>query len=213
MDYDVIIYDWNGTLIDDVDACLKILCQLLEKYGLKPVDLVTYKKAFTFPVRSYYERVGFNFDGYTFEEVASHFVPLYDEYYPKCTLFDGAVDMIKELKTRGVEQYLLSATEINSLLEQTDYFGVSNLFNAIVGTDNFHGKSKTEEAQQLYKEKNLKNKRILLIGDTEYDFEVAKSIGADAILCDFGHKTREELLSITDKVFSSYSDIKKYLSI
>ncbi len=211
MKYDVIIYDWNGTIIDDVNACHSILCRLLEEYNISPVDFDTYRRVFTFPVREYYKRVGFDFSYYTFEEVADKYVPLYNEYYPKCSLFDGAIEMIKELKELGYKQYLLSATQMTSLLEQTDYFKITDLFDLIVGTDNFHGKSKTEEAEYLVKKEGLESSKILLIGDTEYDFEVAKAIGADALLCDFGHKGREELLKVTDKVVSSYLEIRKII--
>lgn len=211
MRYDAIIYDWNGTLIDDVGISHTILCSLLDEYGLDRVDIESYKQAFTFPVRKYYEHVGFDFSKYTFEEVAAKYVPLYDKHYKECKIFDDAVALITKLRKYGIKQYLLSATQRDALLEQTNFFGVTDLFDLIIGTDNFHGKSKTEEAKELLDKEHLAGKKMLLVGDTEYDFDVAKTIGADVVLCGFGHRPENELKKLTKKVILSYKDLEKII--
>ncbi len=212
MKYDALIYDWNGTLIDDVGVSHSILCELLDEYKLKRVSVDEYRDAFTFPVIEYYKRVGFDFTKYSFDEVASKYVPLYDKHYPECKIFDGAKEFIKEMRDSGVKQYLLSATQIDALYAQTEYFGVRDLFDKIVGTDNFHGKSKTEEALDLIEKEGLSGKKYLLIGDTEYDYEVGVKIGADVVLCDFGHRPRKALERCNVKVVSSYKELRNYLA-
>lgn len=209
--FNTIIFDWNGTIINDVQACLDILCTMLNRYGLKSVTMEEYREAFTFPVIEYYKKVGFVFDNYTFEEVASHFVPMYDEVYPKCKLYDGIVDLIKKLKGEGKNLYLLSATEKSSLYEQTEYFKVRDLFKEILGTDNFHGKSKTEEAKDLIKRLDCNLDEILFIGDTEYDYKLASELGVQCALLDYGHKPPEILKKYTKNVFSSVSELEKFL--
>lgn len=211
MKYDAIIYDWNGTLIDDVKISHEILCLLLEEYGLKTVSIDEYRNAFTFPVVKYYENVGFDFSKYSFDEVAKKYVPLYDKFFAKCKIFDGAKELISKLKALGVKQYLLSATQKDALNYQLNHFGLSNLFDSVVGTDNFHGKSKVEEGKELIQKEKLVGKKYLLIGDTEYDYEVGKILGADVILCDFGHRPKNALLKVCDKVISSYYDLEKHL--
>ncbi|MBR7160424.1 MAG: hypothetical protein IKD20_05250 [Clostridia bacterium] len=57
-----IIYDWNGTLLNDVDLCYDLLLVLLDKYGLPRISMDRYKEVFTFPIIDYYRAVGFNFD-------------------------------------------------------------------------------------------------------------------------------------------------------
>ena len=207
---DAIIYDWNGTLIDDVSACHFILNTLLTRYKLNPVSFDTYRDIFSFPVVDYYKKAGFRLDEYTFEEVAGQFKPLYDEAYPKCTLYQGAVDALKWAKSQGIKQYLLSATQIDSLLDQTEYFGVTDYFDKIVGTDNFHGKSKLQEGLDLIKSENLSGKKYVLIGDTGYDHTLAETLGADSILVDFGHKPRAFLENYS-RVFSTWGEIVEYL--
>ena len=208
---DAIIYDWNGTLIDDVSACHSILNRLLAKYHLPPVGFDTYREVFTFPVIEYYKRVGFELDKYSFEEVASHFKPMYDEAFLSCNLYDGVLKMLTWAKEKGIKQYLLSATQIDSLLSQVEYFGLGKFFDKIVGTDNFHGKSKIDEGKELVKSEGLNGKRVILIGDTDYDASVAQTLGAKPILVDFGHKPRKFLENFGE-VYSSWEDIISNLS-
>ena len=207
---DAIIYDWNGTLIDDVSACHSILNGLLSRYDLSPVSFETYRDVFTFPVIEYYKKVGFELDKYSFEEVASHFKPMYDEAFLSCKLYDGVVKTLSWAKNNGIKQYLLSATQMDSLLSQVEYFNITKYFDKIVGTDNFHGKSKIEEGRALVESENLKGKRFVLIGDTDYDASVACSLGAECMLVDFGHKPRK-FLEDFGEVFSSWEEIIKKL--
>ena len=183
----------------------------MDEYGLKRVSIDQYREAFTFPVVKYYEKVGFDFTKYSFEEVAKKYVPLYAQKYVKCKLFDGAVEVIKKLKNLGLKQYLLSATQKDALQSQLEYFGIDNLFDKVVGTDNFHGKSKVEEGKDLIQKENLQGKKYLLLGDTEYDLEVGKKLGADVVLCDFGHRPKKSLIAVCDKVVSSFKELLNYI--
>ena len=203
---DAIIYDWNGTLIDDVSACHSILNRLLVRYNLSPVSFDVYRDVFTFPVIEYYKRVGFELDKYSFEEVASHFKPMYDEAFLSCNLYDGVRKTLSWARDNGIKQYLLSATQIDSLMEQIEHFGIGEYFDKIVGTDNFHGKSKIDEGRGLIESEGLRGKRFVLVGDTDYDATVARALGAEVMLVDFGHKPHEFLSDYGD-VSSSWAEI------
>ncbi len=58
-----IVWDWNGTLLNDVDLCFSCINRLLVSHDLKPLDTLSqYREVFTFPIEDYYKRVGFDFD-------------------------------------------------------------------------------------------------------------------------------------------------------
>ncbi|MGN1100061.1 MAG: HAD family hydrolase, partial [Christensenellales bacterium] len=61
MEYGFIIYDWNGTLLDDTAMCHDMLNELLDSHGLPAVSMEKYRQIFTFPIKKYYERAGFDF--------------------------------------------------------------------------------------------------------------------------------------------------------
>ena len=73
-----VIWDWNGTLLDDVDACVQAINLLLEPRGLAPMTRARYHREFTFPVRRYYDTMGFDFSAETFDDVAVEYHQAYE---------------------------------------------------------------------------------------------------------------------------------------
>ena len=61
MKYKHILWDWNGTLLDDMWLCVESLNRILKKRERPPLDEKTYKETFSFPVKKYYETLGFDF--------------------------------------------------------------------------------------------------------------------------------------------------------
>ena len=66
-----VVFDFNGTVLDDVEVCLKAENYTIEHYKLdrEPLTMDEYLHIFTFPVKDYYERVGFDWNKYSYEEV------------------------------------------------------------------------------------------------------------------------------------------------
>ncbi len=77
MRYDHVIWDWNGTLFDDVELVVDIMRGMLARRDLGEFDVERYRELFTFPVRDYYARVGFDFEREPFEELAVEFIDAY----------------------------------------------------------------------------------------------------------------------------------------
>ena len=71
MKYKYIIWDWNGTLFDDVKISVDTMNIMLEKTGYKNrINSELYKNIFTFPVSDYYQKAGFDLSKYRFEDMA-----------------------------------------------------------------------------------------------------------------------------------------------
>ena len=66
-DFEHIIWDWNGTLLDDVDYCRSIINTILIKNNLPQLSFDRYREVFTFPVQDYYKEAGFDFNKVSFE--------------------------------------------------------------------------------------------------------------------------------------------------
>ena len=66
-----VIWDWNGTLLDDMDVCLGIMDRILARRGLAPIgSLDRYREIFTFPVKEYYVLSGLDLDGEDYVDLA-----------------------------------------------------------------------------------------------------------------------------------------------
>jgi len=84
---DTIIWDWNGTLLNDVDICIDTMNQLLGKRKYKPLNKYRYLEIFTFPVRNYYSKAGFNFSSEPFDKIAIEFIDIYQEKLKSASVF------------------------------------------------------------------------------------------------------------------------------
>jgi phosphoglycolate phosphatase len=198
--YKHIIWDWNGTLLDDAWLCVEILNDMLTRRKMKTTTLTRYQADFDFPVISYYLKIGFNFEKESFDSIAREYIEAYELRRCKCCLRAGAVDIIKLLKAEGVSQSVLSASQKSSLVEALKLFGLTDFFENIAGLDDYYAHSKMDIGRNLMKNLSADQKEILLIGDTTHDYEVARELGADCLLTPAGHQSKERLLACGAKV-------------
>ena len=211
MKYKYVVFDFNGTIIDDVQLCLDLLNKMLLEKGLKPFSVEGYREIFTFPIIEYYKKAGFTFDGYTFEELSLEFIKDYQPASYKCNLYPFIKETLKKLNEEGIHVILLSASEKNNLKAQTDNFDISKYFDAILGIDNIYAHSKVDIAKDYFTKNNIDPKSCLFIGDSLHDVEVSKTLGGDIVLVSYGHQDKKRLLSSGKVVIDSISEIFKYL--
>ncbi|MDD6302967.1 MAG: HAD family hydrolase [Bacillales bacterium] len=211
MKYDYIFFDFNGTILDDVDLCLKLLNTMLINKGLKSFEKENYKEIFTFPIIQYYRNAGFTFEGYTFEELSQWFILNYQAASLNCHLYPNVINLIKELKLKGYKIILLSASKIENLIEQTNHFNITSYFDDILGLDNFHAYSKEQIAIEYIKNKRIDPKRCLFIGDSTHDYEVASKVGGDAILVTYGHQSKKVLSQTNCPLIDEIIKVREFL--
>lgn len=202
-----IIWDWNGTLFDDVELCRDIINGILLRRGLAGLSLETYRKIFTFPVKNYYEKAGLDFNIYPFEQLGKEWMAEYELRKIECTLHEGTHEILDLISKKGLGQSILSAYSQHTLEEIVKQFGLDRYFSYMVGLDHIYATSKIENGRELIKRLGNNKGENLFIGDTVHDFEVASEIGADCILIANGHQEREKLKSCGVPVYNSLREI------
>ena len=71
----IVFWDWNGTLLDDVEFTRGCLNWLLEQHGYpQRYDLAAYREVFGFPIEAYYQRAGFDFSRHPYPVLARRFM-------------------------------------------------------------------------------------------------------------------------------------------
>ncbi|MGB5289051.1 MAG: HAD family hydrolase [Ignavibacteriaceae bacterium] len=211
--YNHIIWDWNGTLLNDVELCAGIMNMLLTQESLPNISIAKYKSIFTFPVIEYYKIAGHSFERTSFEVLGKQFMDEYELRKNNCKLFPGVSKLLSEIQSKNIKQHLLSAYEQNNLNNILKHFGIINYFQYIVGLDNIYAGGKSHLAQDLALKirSNGAAGNILLIGDTIHDYEVAKEIDADCILVSQGHQDEERLLQLGIPVAKDISELSNML--
>src|SRR4051794_8535227 len=106
-----LIWDWNGTLLDDLGLSFQAVSVQLLEHGLPALTLERYREVFRFPVREYYRELGFDFERISFEKLSAHFMELHGKGVGDCALFQGTAELLHELKRDGIELSVLSAAQ------------------------------------------------------------------------------------------------------
>lgn len=208
-----LIWDFNGTLIDDVHICVDAINVLLKARKLPVIDQKTYKRLFTFPVRDYYEAIGFDFSREAFEIPALAFMDIYVEWIHKACLFPEVRDILERISKAGIPQYVLSAMEQSLLDKLLQQYQIAHYFEVIQGIDDHFGGGKAERGKYLVSKISFPANEILLVGDTLHDAEVAAGLGVDVVLVGQGHQSVERLQSNGQFVCSNLGGFAKKLNL
>ena len=180
MDAPVIIWDWNGTLLDDTRASLNALNTLLEARSLKPITMDFYRDNFAFPVRPFYETCGIDLAHEDWDALARDYHRLYAQEEKR--LNSEALAALDAVRAHGVEQCVLSILRQDLLDEALTSFRIRDFFTRVCGTQSLDGASKLDQAKKL---KTLlgDTRRIVMIGDALHDAEVARALHVNCVLC------------------------------
>src|SRR5689334_18748530 len=108
-DFHYAIWDWNGTLLDDVDLVVEIMDRLLHDFRLPGLDLERYREIFEFPVEQYYRKLGFNQNHPSFQILATRFMQEYDRRVSECPLQADVKEVLDCVSKRGMINVILTS--------------------------------------------------------------------------------------------------------
>lgn len=207
-EYSYYLFDWNGTLLDDVQINIEIENLLLSRRGLSALaSKEYYLQNFGFPIIDFYTSLGFDFEKESYKAVAVEYAEEYEKRLSSAPLFEDVIKVLETLEEKGKKLVIISATEHELLNAQVRQYGIDGYFSSVLGIENNLGKSKVERALQWLCEENASPEDTLFIGDTEHDYETAKAIGCDCVLIPRGHNSRERLLKTGAEVKESLKEI------
>ncbi len=211
MKYETIIWDWNGTLLDDVALALDIVNDILRDHDLDSLTPERYQDIFDFPVQLYYERAGMNFVEISFETISNRYCREFEEKIESTRLFSDAQAALAVIAESGVRQFVLSSTEHEALVRMVTNLGVAQAFHAIQGMPDGFARGKTGVGRVLLQSHKINPRSSVMIGDTRHDWEVAESLGMDCLLVSTGHQSSVRLSSVGCPVLDSASEVVNYL--
>jgi phosphoglycolate phosphatase len=204
-----VVWDWNGTLFDDVDCCLDVANQLLAEFGLPQLDGVAgYHAKFRFPIVDYYRDLGFDTSSTgNFHAAAARYIELYTAASRSCALHDGALAALTALQAAGVRQVLISASQRDNLAAQVAPFGLEGVLDGVHGIDDIYAASKEAIARGWLETEGLAPDTVLFVGDSEHDAEIARALGARCVLYSGGHHSRTHLESLGAPVIDDLREV------
>jgi len=205
--YKTIIWDWNGTLLDDSWLAVEVMDNMLKQRNLQGLTPDRYQQLFDFPVKDYYQKLGFDFSKEPFEVVGIEFIDKYNARHFECKLRANAIKILNQLKSKGISQFILSARNHEHLTEEFDYYDLHPYFEHFSGLSDSYANGKLELGRQFIKSLRINPSESLLIGDTLHDVEVAQALGMECLLIEGGHQSAARLKGSNIKVIQDLNEI------
>ena len=192
-----ILWDWNGTLLDDTDASIAALNVALRRRGLAPVTRDWYREHFAFPARPFYAQCGIDLAHEDWDALAREYHDAYARE-PK-DLNREARAALAAARNAGCGQSIISALRQDLLDAAVDSFGLREFFDFTYGTNNLDGASKLVRARELLAQlasRGVAPGDIVLVGDALHDKEVADALGVRCVLCAQGGHSAARLSAV-----------------
>lgn len=208
-----IVWDWNGTLLDDTQLCYEIANEMRIERGLPALpDMESYRSIMGFPIVDYYRRMGYTFETESYDDVSNEFVCMYIQRSAACKLHEGAEAVLRRISEAGIRQALLSATGQKRLVEQVALYGaILPCFASVIGMPDDLAHGKVSLAEAFLKKERLSPDDVLFIGDTDHDHFVASAIGCRCLLIGNGHQSAAKLYQTGAPVLGRITDVPDYV--
>jgi len=211
--YTHIVWDFNGTLVDDVGAGIDSVNSMLKKRGLRAIESRDeYREKFTFPVIDYYKTLGFDFQRESFDNIADEWVAFYKSKIPEMQLFTGVKETLEEITSRNphIQNIIISSSELSMMEQQLAGLGIRSYFTHVYGLNNILAGGKIVLVKKW--SESEPEAAPLFIGDTTHDYEVSKAAkNSDCILFTKGHGSTPSLRSCGVPLIDLIADSLKHI--
>ena len=209
--YKHIIWDWNGTIVNDRWLSVEVLNEILRDFSLPAQSEEDYRENFSFPVIDYYRRLGFSVSKEKFDEIGQYFIRRFNAKRYECSLNEGALELIQKISQKDVPQSVLSAYEKNFLSEALEHFGVKKYLSKFSGLSDVNANTKLELGLKHVASLNLAPEEIIILGDTDHDYAVSQAAQTSCALVATGHQSASRLKKTGAQVFEKFADLEDFL--
>ncbi|WP_329457596.1 HAD family hydrolase [Streptomyces sp. NBC_01497] len=193
-----LVWDWNGTLFDDIQAVLAATNASFAEIGMESLTLERYRELYCVPVPVFYERlVGRRPTEAEWLVMDETFHRHYTAHRTSCGLTEGAAELLAQWSLAGRSQSLCSLFAHEELLPVVGGFGIDRHFVRMDGRTGPSGVSKSDQMARhvasLTQSGGISAERTVVIGDALDDALAARHVGAYAVLYTGGSNSRASL--------------------
>jgi phosphoglycolate phosphatase len=169
-----LVFDWSGTLCDDLGPVLETVNRVLVHYGASEIDLAGFRLEFQLPFGEFYRD---RLPGLTHEELEA----TYQRYFPESRAgvrpIPYAAEFVRSSRRRGHRCFIVSAVTPRHFEEQMERIGLAGEFEAVrAGV-----RDKRRVLPQFLEEHGLEPEETCYIGDMVHDVDAAREAGVASI--------------------------------
>ncbi|MEU9609613.1 HAD hydrolase-like protein [Streptomyces sp. NPDC048057] len=204
-----LVWDWNGTLLDDVTAVVGATNAALEVVGLDAITVEQYREWYRVPIPRFYERMlGRLPTDAEWQAMDGVFQRAYLDHRVGCGLTQGVEELLRDWQGAGRSQSLLSMHVHEDLVPTVRGFGIESHFIRVDGRRGPSGPSKAESMERHLTAlaATVSVERTVVIGDAADDAVAAAHVGAMAVLYTGGSHSRANLEATGAPVVDSLAE-------
>lgn len=207
-----IIWDFNGTLLNDAQLSVDADNHVFSQLGLPPITLDTYRRHMTMPVRDFYAALGVDLRVHTYDVITRLWLDYFNPRALEAGLVPGALALVERLHAAGRSQSVLSASYEPSLRAQCGALGLTPYMRAVDGLENENAESKTAIGRRQLARLGLRGEDAVLVGDIVSDADLAGELGAVCVLVPWGHNGADRLRACGCPVAESFDALEEILT-
>jgi len=192
-----LVWDWNGTVLNDFDIILRSTNDSFSDHGLPAITADQYRTQIKMPIRAFYADIlGREPADDEWEALDATFHKYYVAYEREARLSDGLPDLFREWSGRGHSQSLLSMYHDDKLIPVVEHHGIAQYFELVQGTRPPRPARKGTHLRDHLARLDMDPARVVLIGDSPDDAAAAASVGAQVILYSGGFAAAQSLRAV-----------------
>ncbi len=194
MTYRLVVFDWDGTLMDSTGAIVRAALDAIEALGWPPLAPDRIREIIGLGLRESWERL---FPAGRDEDFSA-FVEAYRGRFfaaenQSSRLYPGMRGLVSELCARGHLLAVATGKSRRGLDRDFERTGLGHRFAASCTADESRSKPDPEMLLSLIARTGCAPGQVLMVGDTEYDLEMARRAGVDAVGVTWGAHPAERL--------------------
>jgi phosphoglycolate phosphatase len=188
------IFDWDGTLVNSVDRIVLCLGKAAQELALPLLENHQYQEIIGLglheAIHSLYPDADADMHTAMRDAYSKHFV---NEDVAPCPFFPGVVETLQTLHEEGHKLAVATGKSrrgLNRVLEQLNW---DSYFHSTRCADETLSKPHPLMIEQILEELNMPRHQAVMIGDTEFDLEMARNAGVASIGVSYGAHSAERL--------------------
>jgi pyrophosphatase PpaX len=207
MHFKAVLFDWDGTLYDSIDASFKIYEELFKKYANMDLTCDYFRKTFIVDYHKYYLMHGIPESKWA--EVDGHWLKRFHDMEKDIHLFPGVNELLARLKEKGVRIGLVSNGTGGRIKKEMDKNGIRGYFDAVITDDEIKDfKPNPIGLREALKFIGVDAKDSIYVGDMAEDIQAGRNAGTSTAAVTWGAHSLERLKPAKpDYIFNSVSEL------
>ncbi|MES2707652.1 MAG: NUDIX domain-containing protein [Verrucomicrobiota bacterium] len=200
-----ILFDWSGTLVDDLPPVVEATNAVLTRYGLENMTREVFRREFSLPFVDFYGRI---LPGVGIEELELVFRPAMAASMAPVSLIPGAKAFLDRSRRAGRRLFVLSSAPPEAVLAQAELLGLTPYFEAVYAGV----RDKTKRITGILEERGLVPAETIMVGDMRHDVDAAKAAGIRSVAVLTGYEFPEIIAqSVPDVTVADLSHLEAML--